>query len=166
LDELGRYADARPKLEEALQTSPSDANVELFLANDLTKTGDFVAAARHFENLSARRPKDPHLQYLLAKVYMQLGQQTLAKMNAIDPDSVGAHEISGEIEAEDMKNYDGAIIEYKKRSRLLPSSRACISSSAICTGACRSGTTRPGSSAGNSPSIRRTAWRNGSLGIF
>lgn len=119
LYELGRYADARPKLEEALQTNPSDANVELFLANDLTKTGDFVAAARHFENLSARRPKDPHLLYLLARVYMQLGQQTLAKMNAIDPDSVWAHEISGEID-EGMKNYDGAIIEYKKAVEIAP----------------------------------------------
>ncbi len=40
-------------------------------------------------------------------------------MNAIDPNSVWAHEVSGEI-MESMKNYDGAIIEYKKAIEVAP----------------------------------------------
>jgi tetratricopeptide (TPR) repeat protein len=119
LYELGRFAEAKPNLEEALQANPSDANVELFLANDLTKIGEFEAAAEHFQRVSAKRPDDQHLLYLLAKVYMQLGQQALAKMNAIDPNSVWAHEISGEL-MESMKNYDGAIAEYKKAIEAAP----------------------------------------------
>ncbi len=119
LYELGRYAEARPRLEEAVRASPSDTNIELFLANDLTKTGDFEAAAEHFQNVSLKRPGDQHVLYLLAKVYMQLGQQALAKMNALDPNSVWAYEISGEI-MEGMKNYDGAILEYKKAVESAP----------------------------------------------
>jgi tetratricopeptide (TPR) repeat protein len=119
LYELGRFAEARPHLEEALRANPSDANIELFLANDLTKTGEFEAAAEHLQRVSAKRPADQHLLYLLARVYMQLGQQALAKMNAIDPNSVWAHEVSGEL-MESMKNYDGAIAEYKKAVEAAP----------------------------------------------
>lgn len=119
LYELGRYADARPHLEAAVRANPSDPEIELFLANDLTKTGDFEAAVEHFQHVSAQRPSDQHLLYLLARVYMQLGQQALAKMNALDPNSVWAHEISGEI-MEGMKNYEGAIVEYKKAIEAAP----------------------------------------------
>jgi tetratricopeptide (TPR) repeat protein len=119
LYELGRYAEAKPHLEEAVRANPSDANIELFLANTLTKTGDFETAVEHLQHVSAKRPNDQHLLYLLAKVYMQLGQQALAKMNALDPNSVWAHEISGEL-MESMKNYDGAITEYKKAVEVAP----------------------------------------------
>jgi predicted Zn-dependent protease len=40
-------------------------------------------------------------------------------MNAIDPNSVLAHEMSGEIMAS-MKNYDGAVDEFKKAVELAP----------------------------------------------
>jgi tetratricopeptide (TPR) repeat protein len=40
-------------------------------------------------------------------------------MNAIDPNSVLAHEMSGEI-MESMKNYDGAVLEYKKAVEMAP----------------------------------------------
>jgi tetratricopeptide (TPR) repeat protein len=119
LYELGRYADARPHLEQAQRANTSDIEIELFLANDLTKIGEFETAAEHLQHVSAKRPADQHLLYLLAKVYMQLGQQALAKMNAIDPNSVWAHEISGEL-MESMKNYDGAIAEYKKAIEAAP----------------------------------------------
>ena len=41
-------------------------------------------------------------------------------MNAIDPNSVLVHEMSGEI-MESMKNYDGAVVEYKKAIEMEPS---------------------------------------------
>jgi tetratricopeptide (TPR) repeat protein len=40
-------------------------------------------------------------------------------MNAIDPNSVWAHEVSGEV-MESMKNYDGALVEYKKAVEVAP----------------------------------------------
>jgi predicted Zn-dependent protease len=43
----------------------------------------------------------------------------LSKMNAIDPDSELVHEMSGEI-MESMKNYDGALFEYKKAEEMAP----------------------------------------------
>ena len=113
LYESGKYAEARPRLEEALKANPADANMEMFLANDLTRLGDFAGAAERLQHLTSLEPKNQHLWYLLARVYMQLGRQALTKMNSIDPNSVWAHEISGEI-MEGMKNYEGAIVEYKK----------------------------------------------------
>ena len=40
-------------------------------------------------------------------------------MNEIDPESVWVHEISGEV-MESMKNYEGAVLEYKKAVELAP----------------------------------------------
>ncbi len=119
LFQMGKYSEARAPLEQALRARPEDNNVELFLINDLTRLGEFEAAAAHLERLKTRTPNDQHVWYLLGKVYTQLAQQALAKMNAIDPNSVWAHEVSGEI-MESMKNYDGAIIEYKKAIEIAP----------------------------------------------
>lgn len=113
LYETGKYQEARPKLEAALRSNPKDDNAELFLANDLIKLGELEPAAAHLQNLSRRKPQDQETWYLLGKTYMQLSEQALSKMNAIDPNSVLAHEMSGEI-MESMKNYDGAVLEYKK----------------------------------------------------
>lgn len=60
-------------------------------------------------------PQNQEVWYLLGKAHMQLSEQALTRMNAIDPNSVLAHEVSGEI-MESVKNYDGAVVEYKKGS--------------------------------------------------
>lgn len=119
LFQMGEYADARPHLERALRANPMDNNIELFLINDLTRLGEFERASADLQQLASRQPRDPHVWYLLGKVYTQLAQQALTKMNAIDPNSVWAHEISGEI-MESMKNNDGALIEYKKAVEVAP----------------------------------------------
>ena len=119
LYEMGDYAAARPRFESALRVNPKDDNAELFLANDLLKLGDFNAAATHLRQLSLRQPQNQEVWYLLGKVHMQLSEQALTKLNEIDADSVWAHEISGEV-MESMKNYDGALLEYKKAVELAP----------------------------------------------
>jgi Tfp pilus assembly protein PilF len=81
--------------------------------------GDFDAAETHLRQLAARQPKDQEVWYLLAKIHMKLSEQDLAKMNAIDPNSVQAHELSGEM-MEAMNNYDGAIVELKKAVEIDP----------------------------------------------
>src|SRR5436309_12745959 len=50
---------------------------------------------------------------------MQLSEKALAQLNAVDPNSVFAHEVSGDVMAS-MKNYDGAILEYKKAVEMAP----------------------------------------------
>ena len=119
LYEMGDYANARRHLESALRANPKDNNAELFLSNDLIKLGDLDAAAVHLRQLSQRRPQDQEIWYLLGKVHMKLSEQALANLSAIDPDSVYAHQISGEV-MEGMKNFDGAILEYKKAVELAP----------------------------------------------
>ena len=113
LFQMGEYERARPRLEAALKANPTDNNAEFLLVNDLTKLSDFEEAAVHLQRLAARNPGNQHIWYLLGRVYMQLSQQALAKVNEIDPNSVWAHEISAEL-MESMKNYDGAIVEWKK----------------------------------------------------
>ena len=119
LYEMGEYASARPRLEAALRANPKDNSAELFLANDLIKLGELEAAAGHLQQLARRQPRDQEIWYLLGSVYMKLAEQSLAKLNEIDPDSVLVHEVSGEI-MESMKNFDGALIEYRKAVDMAP----------------------------------------------
>jgi tetratricopeptide (TPR) repeat protein len=119
LYEMGDYARARPPLEAALRANPKDSNVEMTLGNDLVKLGQPEAAASHFQQVTHRDPKNQEAWYQLGKVYMQLSGEALTKLREIDPDSVRAHEVSGEI-MEGMNNFDGAIIEYKKAVEMDP----------------------------------------------
>jgi len=66
-----------------------------------------------------RNPKDQEAWYLLGKTYLQMSEDALGKINQIDPNSVVAHEIAGEID-ESMHNYDLALVEYKKAIDLAP----------------------------------------------
>jgi len=116
---LGRYAAARAHLEAALRANPQDADAESYLAGTLMKSGDLEAAAKCLEEVTRRNPKNQEALYNLGKVYMQLSQKTLAKLNQIDPNSYFVHEVSGEI-MESMQNYDGALVEYKKAVEMEP----------------------------------------------
>jgi predicted Zn-dependent protease len=69
--------------------------------------------------VAQRNPQDQETWYLLGEVYMQLSQQALTKMNAINPDSELVHEMSGEI-MESLKNFDGALFEYKRAADMAP----------------------------------------------
>jgi tetratricopeptide (TPR) repeat protein len=117
--EMGDYNAARTSLESALRGNPKDDHAELFLANDLIKLGELDLAAEHLKKLSQRQPESQELWYLLGKVHMKLSEQALSKLNQIDPNSVWVHEISGEI-MEGMKNYDGALVEYKRAVEMAP----------------------------------------------
>jgi len=119
LYEMREYDKARPRLEAAVRSNPKDDNAELFLANDLIKLGDFEPAAAHLQALAQRQPDNQEVWYLLGNVYKQLSMNALTKLNAIDPNSVLVHEVSGEI-MESMKNFDGALVEFKKAVDMAP----------------------------------------------
>jgi tetratricopeptide (TPR) repeat protein len=119
LFEMGEYAKARVRLEAALRANANDSNAKMYLVRDLTKLGDYEAAETHLRQLAAHEPNNQEVWYLLAKLHMKLSEQELAKMNAIDPHSVLAHELSGEM-MEAMNNYDGAVVELKKAVEMAP----------------------------------------------
>lgn len=119
MSQLGRYREARPYLEAALRRNPRDNQAAKVLAQDLIKLHDLEGAAARLRQITERQPQDQEAWYLLGEVYVQLSQQALAKMNAIDPNSELVHEKSGEI-MESMKNYDGALLEYHKAAKLAP----------------------------------------------
>jgi tetratricopeptide (TPR) repeat protein len=119
LYELGDYSAAKRNLESALRANPKDTNARLLLANDLIKLGEFQSAADDLRRLSERLPEDQEVWYLLGKVHMKLSEEALSKLTNLDPNSVWVHEISGEV-MESMKNYDGALLEYKKAAEVAP----------------------------------------------
>jgi tetratricopeptide (TPR) repeat protein len=117
--EAGDYVDARQPLEAAVRANPKDNNAEYYLASDLIKLREFGPAATHLEELAKRQPKNQEIWYMLGNVYIQLSEQAFATVDAIDPDSVLSHEIRGDVMAS-MKNFDGALVEYKKAVDIAP----------------------------------------------
>ena len=117
--EEGDYKDARQPLETAVRANSKDNNAELYLAKDLIKLEDFGPAATHLQELTKREPNNQEIWYMLGNVYIQLSEAALAKVDAIDPNSVLSHEIRGDVMAS-MKNFDGALVEYKKAVEIGP----------------------------------------------
>ncbi len=117
--QLGRNEKAEPLLETALRANPKDDQVEMVLVHILVNSKRLPEAASRLNNFLARNPKNQEAWYLLGKTYLQLSEDSLKKINEIDPDSVVAHEIAGEIDAS-MHNYDLALVEYKKAVDMAP----------------------------------------------
>jgi tetratricopeptide (TPR) repeat protein len=117
--EIGEYEKAEPLLEAAVRVNPSDDNLQMALAHNMVDLGQYDAATPYIRSYLERNPKDQQAWYLLGKTYLQLSEDALGKINQIDPNSVTAHIVAGEID-ESMHNYDGALVEYKKAVDLAP----------------------------------------------
>ncbi len=111
--EMGEAAKAEAPLEAALRGNPTDDLVQMSLARDLLRLGRFERAAAMLAAYTERNPKNQEAWYLLGKCYLQLSESALGKVDEIDPNSMYAHEIAGEVD-ESMHNYEGALVEYKK----------------------------------------------------
>ncbi len=116
---LGKNQEAVARLRVATAALPADSTLQMSLAQALLNLGDFEAAAQQLQGYVVRNPKDQAALYLLGKTYLQLSEKALARIPMIDPDSVTAHEVAGEID-ESMKNYDGALAEYNRAVQLAP----------------------------------------------
>ena len=111
--QMGENEKAEPLLETALRANPKDDQAEMVLIKVLIGTQKLQEASSRLNDFLARNPKDQEGWYLLGKAYLQMSEDALKKINQIDPDSVIAHEIAGEID-ESMHNYDLALVEFKK----------------------------------------------------
>jgi predicted Zn-dependent protease len=117
--QLGANDKAEPLLRAAVEASPTDDSMQMMLAHDLVDEKKFEDATVVLNSYLARNPKDQQAWYMLGKTYLQLSEDSLKKIDEIDPNSVVAHEISGEID-ESMHNYDVALVEYKKAVDMAP----------------------------------------------
>lgn len=111
--QLGEDEKAEPLLEAAVAANGSDDNTQMALARTLVHLHKYDQATPYLRSFLERNPKDQQAWYLLGKTYLQLSEDALARIDQIDPNSVTAHEVSGEID-ESMHNYEGALVEYKK----------------------------------------------------
>jgi len=117
--ELGLNEKAEPFIRAAVQANPNDDKAEMMLAHVCIKLRKYDDATQTLNHFLSRNPKDQEAWYLLGKAYLQMSEDALAKINEIDPSSVVAHEIAGEID-ESMHNYDSALVEYKKAVDMAP----------------------------------------------
>jgi tetratricopeptide (TPR) repeat protein len=117
--ETGQVRKAEGPLETALHANPKDAVVQITLAKVLIRLYKYDAAVNLLKTYTEQNPRDEEAWYLLGKTYLQLSEDSLGKINQIDPNSVVAHEVAGEID-ESMRNYDAALVEYKKAIDLAP----------------------------------------------
>lgn len=117
--QIGENGKAEPLLEAAVRANPNDDNTQIALARTLVNLNRYDEAIPYLKNFLERNPKDQQVWYLLGKTYLQLSEDALGKINQIDPNSVTAHMIAGEID-ESMHNYDGALVEFKKAVDLGP----------------------------------------------
>lgn len=119
LFESADYQHARTALEAALKANPGDPNVQMYLAKDQMKLGDDSAATATLQKMAQKQPNNQEVYYLQSKLYMQMSERALAKMNAIDPNSVLSRQLSAEV-MESMNNYDGAVVQLKKAVEMAP----------------------------------------------
>ena len=117
--ETGQMEKAEEPLEVALRANPNDKTVQMALARASIRLHKYDKAVDLLRSYTQAYPKDQEAWYLLGKTYLQLSEDSLGKINQIDPNSVVAHEVAGEID-ESMRNYDGALVEYKKAIDLAP----------------------------------------------
>lgn len=111
--QMGEDEKAEPLLRTALKAHPRDDQIEMKLAQTLINLHKLKEAASYLNDYLSRNPQSQGAWYLLGKTYMQLSENALKRINEIDPNSVVAHEIAGEID-ESMHNYDLALVEFKK----------------------------------------------------
>jgi tetratricopeptide (TPR) repeat protein len=117
--EIGESEKAQEPLETALRANPKDSMVRMALARVSVQLHKYDEAIDLLKTYTVENPRDQEAWYLLGKTYLQLSEDSLGKINQIDPNSVVAHEVAGEID-ESMHNYDGALVEYKKAIDIAP----------------------------------------------
>jgi predicted Zn-dependent protease len=117
--QTGQAEKADEPLEAALRANPKDSMVQMALARTRIQLHQYEGAVDLLKSYTEEHPRDQEAWYLLGKTYLQLSEDSLGKINQIDPNSVVAHEVAGEID-ESMHNYDGALVEYKKAIDLAP----------------------------------------------
>jgi len=117
--QLGEDEKAEPLLGAAVRANPNDGNLQITLARTLINLKRLDEATPYLRTYLEHNPKDQQAWYLLGKTYLQLSEDALGKIDQIDPNSVTAHIVAGEID-ESMHNYDGALVEYKKAIDLAP----------------------------------------------
>lgn len=117
--QLGRLADAVGPLQAGVEAMPDDRFARLTLARTLIGLNRPEEAVMHLNAMLKTNPKDQEAWYTLGKLHLQLSEQALAQVQAIDPNTSLAHQLAGEV-MESMGNTPGAIAAYKQAVAAAP----------------------------------------------
>ena len=114
-----RLPEARTALQTAVEALPRDRFARVTYARVLTRLDRPQEAVTQLEAALAADGNDQEAWYLLGKLHLELSKQAFAKVQAIGPDTLLAHELQGELD-EDLRNTPAAITEYKQAVALAP----------------------------------------------
>ncbi len=117
--QLGRLAEAVAPLQAGVEAMPDDRFARLTLARTLIGLRRPEDAVVQLNALLKTDPKDQEAWYTLGKLHLRLSEQALAQVQAIDPNTPLAHELTGEL-MESMQNTPGAIAAYKQAVAAAP----------------------------------------------
>jgi Flp pilus assembly protein TadD len=124
----GRYAEAVPTLQRALELAPGSASTENYLGGALLALGRLPDALPHFRNASRLAPGDAHLRFNLAKVLAGAGQPRDAAIEyrrALDLDQgfADAHQHLGVLLFAENRLAE-ALVHLRRAAELSPRSAA------------------------------------------
>lgn len=111
--ELGQAAEAIAPLTAGVKAMPADRFARITLAHALIGANRPQDAVAQLEAILKASPRDQEAWYTLGKLHLQLSQQALLQVQAIDPNTPLAHQLAGEL-MESMQNTPGAVSEYKQ----------------------------------------------------
>jgi tetratricopeptide (TPR) repeat protein len=117
--ELGQATNAIPPLEAGVQAMPADRFARMTLVHALIGANRPQEALPQLDALLKADPRDQEAWYTLGKLHLQLSEQALSQVQAIDPNTPLAHELAGEV-MESMQNTPGAVSEYKQAIAAAP----------------------------------------------
>src|ERR1700722_2639376 len=96
--EIGQVEKAEEPLEAALRANPKDPLVQIALSKIYIRLRKYDQAVDLLKTHTEQNPRDQDAWYLLGNTYLQLSEDSLSRINQIDPNSVVAHEVAGEID--------------------------------------------------------------------
>ncbi len=117
--ELGQAVDAIAPLQAGVQALPADRFARMTLAHALIGANRPQEALPQLDAILKANPRDQEAWYTLGKLHLQLSEQALSQVQAIDPNTPLAHELAGEV-MESMQNTPGAVSEYKQAIAAAP----------------------------------------------
>jgi len=111
--QIGQFEKSREVLDRAVTLNLTDETAQLYRARSLFALGQKEAGSQALQKLLQTSPNNVDALYTLGQMYMKLAQETLKRLQTQAPNSYLTNLVSGQV-LENMENYDGALIQYRK----------------------------------------------------
>ena len=111
--DLGRAAEALPRLQRAVAAMPQNPDAREMLARAYLESSRFVKAATQYRTLTTLQPDNPKGWYGLVRSYEGIGEESLAALQRLSPDSPLLELVVADI-AVTQEKYPAALAIYRR----------------------------------------------------